>query len=67
METPDVFVIWRRLVREVGVSGRQVHDAHLAATMIAHGIAYILTFNVADFNRYPGLVAVHPQNVAAER
>jgi hypothetical protein len=42
------------------VSGVQVHDAKLVAAICAHGIRYILTFNVRDFNRYDEIVAIHP-------
>ena len=44
------------------VSGVQVHDARLVASMIAHNVAHILTFNVTDFTRYDseGIVAVDP-------
>jgi hypothetical protein len=48
----------------VGVSGVQVHDARLAAVMRVHGLTHILTLNAADFARYPGIIAVHPQDVA---
>jgi predicted nucleic acid-binding protein len=58
-----VYHEWRRLVVEYGVFGVQVHDARLAATMCVHGISHILTFNVADFSRFRGLVAVHPNTV----
>ena len=40
------------LCREVPVGGRQVHDANIVATMLAHGERRLLTFNVADFRRY---------------
>lgn len=42
-----------------------VHDARLAATMLAHGLSHILTFNTADFARYApaGLVVVDPAAV----
>ena len=46
------------------VSGVQVHDARLAAVMKAHGIARIVTFNVADFTRFPEIEAVHPGEIA---
>jgi predicted nucleic acid-binding protein len=39
-----------------------VHDARLAAVMLAHGVNHILTFNVDDFRRYPGIV-VDPRHV----
>ena len=40
------------LCREVQVGGRQVHDANIVATMLAHGERRLLTFNGADFRRY---------------
>jgi predicted nucleic acid-binding protein len=54
---------WRRLLVENAVSGAQVHDARLAAAMLVHRIKHILTFNVRDFTRYAGIVAVHPQEI----
>ena len=40
------------LCREVPVGGRQVHDANIVATMLAHEEHRLLTFNTADFQRY---------------
>ena len=40
------------LCREVPVGGRQIHDANIVATMLAHGERRFLTFNTADFRRY---------------
>ena len=40
------------LCREVPVGGRQIHDANIVATMLAHGEHRLLTFNTADFRRY---------------
>ena len=40
------------LLARVPVAGKQVHDANLAATMRAHGITRLLTFNDADFRRF---------------
>ena len=59
------YTMWRRLVVRYGVSGVQVHDARLAAVMLAHGITHILTFNVTDFVRYAaeGIIAVDPETV----
>ena len=42
------------LCRDVEVGGRQVHDANIVATMLAHGERRLLTFNTADFRRYGG-------------
>ena len=66
-ETPEVYPQWRRLVAAAGVSGRQVHDARLAAVMAVHSITRLLTFNVADFKRYPRIVAIHPLDVEEEK
>lgn len=62
-DSPDVYREWRRLVSAAGVSGVKVHDARLAAVMIANGLTHILTFNAGDFKRFPGVTAVHPQDV----
>ena len=40
------------LCRNVSVGGRQIHDANIVATMLAHGERRLLTFNSADFRRY---------------
>jgi predicted nucleic acid-binding protein len=39
------------LCRAVPLGGRQVHDANIVATMLAHGETRLLTCNVADFTR----------------
>ena len=39
--------------------GKQVHDANVIATMLAHGVGTVVTMNLADFarfERYVGLV-----------
>jgi predicted nucleic acid-binding protein len=48
------------------VSGKNTHDARLVASMRAHGIAGILTFNVQDFARYEEIEALHPDSVAVD-
>lgn len=59
---PDIYQEWRRLVIDFSVSGVQVHDARLVASMKVNGISTILTLNVADFKRYlsEGITAVVP-------
>jgi predicted nucleic acid-binding protein len=56
---------WRKLVVNFGVSGVQVHDARIAATMLVHQVTHILTFNTSDFARYSniGIVAVDPNKI----
>jgi predicted nucleic acid-binding protein len=46
------------LVGEVACGGRQMHDANIVATMLAHDIPELLTFNHKDFKRFSGLVDV---------
>lgn len=61
-DMPTVYPEWRRLVVQFGVSGVQVHDARLVATMRANNTTHILTFNTKDFLRYgsEGIIAVDP-------
>jgi predicted nucleic acid-binding protein len=54
---------WRRLLLTHLVRGVQVHDAHLAAVLEAHGVKHLLTLNAEDFKRYSFVSAVHPKDV----
>lgn len=45
---------------QVPCGGKQVHDANIAATMIARGIPNLLTNNVADFTRFAPRITVVP-------
>lgn len=51
-EGPRVTDLLLALCREFSVSGKQVHDANIVATMLAHGERRLLTFNASDFRRY---------------
>jgi len=62
-EDERVYPVWRRLLIACDVRGVQVHDAHLAAVLEVHGVTRLLTFNGADFKRFPGLAAMHRQDV----
>ena len=62
-ETPAIFVEWERLVETYGSEGKQNHDARIVAAMNIHGITAILTFNSADFVRYPGLTVYMPKDL----
>jgi predicted nucleic acid-binding protein len=61
--TTEVFAEWKRLVFMHSVSGAKVHDAHLVASAVAHGIETVRTFNVDDFRRYTGIRIVHPRDL----
>ena len=48
-----------RLLACHSTAGRQVHDANIVATMLAHDIR-LLTFNVTDFQRYEDVIDLAP-------
>ena len=49
---PNVMAVLTTLCREVPVARKQIHDANIAATMLAHGERRLLTLNAKDFQRY---------------
>lgn len=51
-ENGDVYNAVLKLTREHGVHGKQVHDANIVATMLAHNVPVLATENVSDFKRY---------------
>ena len=63
-DTPEVHVLWRRLLVAHAVSGVQVHDARLAAAMLVYCVKRILTFNTRDFARLPRIKAVNPAELS---
>jgi predicted nucleic acid-binding protein len=57
----DSASVWEQLItlsRRYSFAGRQVHDANIVATMLAHGERRLLTFNIADFRRFARLIEV---------
>ena len=46
------------LCREIPVGGRQVHDANIVATMLAHDERQLLTLNTSHFQRYRGQITL---------
>jgi predicted nucleic acid-binding protein len=61
-DNPSILPEWQRLVVQHDVKGRNAHDARLVAAMNVHGVSQILTFNGADFTRYPGIAVLDPQS-----
>jgi predicted nucleic acid-binding protein len=57
---PEVTKILLDLPARFPTAGRQVHDANIVATMLAHRINRLLTFNTADFKRFSGLIRLEP-------
>ena len=48
-----------RVVRGAGATGNLVHDAHIAALCLEHGVSEILTAD-RDFTRFDGLAVIDP-------
>jgi predicted nucleic acid-binding protein len=59
-----VYREWRRILSAYSVSGIQVYDARLVATMAVYGIRHILTFDVSDFSCYSAIMVLHPTAVS---
>ena len=59
-ERPSVLDRLLDLLAAHRVSGRQVHDANVVATMREHGIRRLLTFNAADFRRFARIIRIEP-------
>jgi predicted nucleic acid-binding protein len=59
-DNEQIHPVWRRLVNDHGVRGRQVHDARIVAAMHVHGLSHLLTLNRADFVRYAGITVIDP-------
>ena len=49
---PQVTTMLVALCRDVAVGGRQIHDANIVATMLAHQEYKLLTLNTSDFRRF---------------
>lgn len=46
------------LLADVECGGKQVHDANVVATMLAHGVGMVVTMNIADFARFDRYVSL---------
>ena len=56
----DVVVRWCELLKTNPVTGGDVFDVQLIATMLASGIHRIYTFNISDFRKFNAIEAVVP-------
>jgi predicted nucleic acid-binding protein len=48
------------LLESIPITGKQIHNAALVATMQAHGISRLLTHNTGDFARFGAFITVLP-------
>jgi toxin-antitoxin system PIN domain toxin len=53
-ETPRHVEVLEAVVRSSGVAGNLMHDAHIAALCLEHGVSELITGD-RDFHRFPGL------------
>lgn len=65
-DLPTLFSEWEALVGAHACHGRVSFDARLVASMRTHGVTRLLTFNGADFVRFPGLTVLDPATVAPQ-
>lgn len=63
-DIPAIYAEWESLVVARACHGKIAHDARYVAAMQSHGITHLLTFNVGDFARFPGIVVLDPGAVA---
>ena len=57
-DNADVFSHLQTLIKNYNLGGKQIHDANIVATMRAHGISQLLTYNVADFKRFEDIIQI---------
>jgi predicted nucleic acid-binding protein len=48
------------LIQAIPIGGKQVHDANIVATMLAHGLRRLVTHNTGDFARFGSLITIEP-------
>lgn len=53
-ETPRHFEVMEAVIKTSGVTGNLIHDAHIAALCLEHGVIELLTGD-RDFARFPEL------------
>ena len=57
---PNVLDAWQRIVLTLEITGKQTHDAHLAAVMEVYSVTSILTFNTTHFVRFSRIAVIDP-------
>ena len=64
-DTPAIYPLWKTLVANHSVVGRQVYDARLVAVMLAHGVTHIPPSTWAISGVTPGRSRFQPSLVPA--
>jgi predicted nucleic acid-binding protein len=55
-EDDRLFYMWRKIIADYNVSGKNAHDARIVAFMIMHGIKKLYTLNLSDFARFNSII-----------
>lgn len=58
-ETSDHWDVLERMLKESGALGNLIHDAHIAALCLEHGVTELISAD-RDFARFPSLVVFNP-------
>jgi len=59
-DSAEVTHLLRKLVVDYQITGKKIHDARIAATMISAGVRKIYSFNSTDFKRFADIEAISP-------
>ena len=59
LPTEDTMRVWREVIMESGVRGRRIHDAHIFALCLEHGVRELYTAD-KGFRRFRGLKVTDP-------
>lgn len=59
LPTADTMALWRGVLEESSVRGRRVHDAHIFALCLEHGVRELFTAD-KGFRRFRGLKVTDP-------
>lgn len=59
-DDPGVTEQLLELAEAVSVSGKQIHDANIVATMLVNDVHELLTHNVSDFKRFSSFIEIIP-------
>jgi predicted nucleic acid-binding protein len=65
LDPPSLLDEWERLFIAHECKGKVAHDTRIVAAMNLHGATALLTFNGADFARYPHIGVLDPEAVVA--
>ena len=63
-DDPLLTDVWLQLIADHQCRGKIAHDARYVAAMRTHGLSHLLTFNVADFACFLGIVVLDPHAFA---